>query len=73
MMQRGFTFLSGFTLGSLIGGVLGLLLAPASGDEVRQQMQTRMQQIQLEVKTAAASRRAELEQELAALREPRKN
>jgi gas vesicle protein len=60
-------------LGSLIGGVLGLLLAPASGDEVRQQMQTRMQQIQIEVKTAAASRRAELEQELAALREPRKS
>jgi gas vesicle protein len=59
-------------MGSLIGGALGLLIAPASGERLRQQMQERAQQFQIEIKQAAATRRAELEQELAALRQPKK-
>ena len=71
-MHRVTSFLSGFIMGSLIGGALGLLLTPASGEHLRQQMRARAQQFQIEIKTAGAERRAELEQELAALRQPRK-
>jgi gas vesicle protein len=71
-MHRVSSFLSGFIMGSLIGGALGLLIAPASGERLRQQMQERAQQFQIEIKQAAAARRAELENELAALRQPKK-
>ncbi|MFO7624438.1 MAG: YtxH domain-containing protein [Anaerolineales bacterium] len=71
-MHRVSSFLSGFIMGSLIGGALGLLIAPASGERLRQQMQERAQHFQIEIKQAAATRRAELEQELAALRQPKK-
>ena len=71
-MHRVSSFLSGFIMGSLIGGALGLLIAPASGERLRQQMQERAQHFQIEIKQAATTRRAELEQELAALRQPKK-
>ena len=71
-MHRVSSFLSGLIMGSLIGGALGLLIAPASGERLRQQMQERAQQFQIEIKQAAAARRAELENELAALRQPKK-
>lgn len=71
-MHRVTSFLSGFIMGCLIGGALGLLLTPASGEHLRQQMRSRAQQFQIEIKTAASERRAELEHELAALRQPRK-
>jgi gas vesicle protein len=70
-MHRVSSFLSGFIMGSLIGGMLGLLIAPASGERLRQQMKDRAQKFQIEIKQAAATRRAELEQELAALRQPK--
>jgi gas vesicle protein len=72
IMHRVTSFLSGFIIGGLIGGALGLLLTPASGDHLRQQMRDRAQKFQIEIKNAATTRRAELEQELAALRQPRK-
>jgi gas vesicle protein len=71
-MNRVSNFLSGFIIGGLIGGALGLLLTPASGEHLRRQMQERAQQFQFEIKNAAASRRAELEKELAALRQPKR-
>jgi gas vesicle protein len=57
-----------FTLGSILGGVIGaltaLLLAPYSGDELRSLFQQRVENIQLEVKEAALQKRAELEEQL---------
>ena len=70
-MSRFFSFLYGSIVGGLIGATLGLLLAPSSGEETREQMRENIQRMQWEVKGAAASRRAELEQQLAALRAPR--
>jgi gas vesicle protein len=58
-------------LGALVGAVVTLLLTPASGDELRSQMQAQVDRIQLEVRKAAEARRAELEQQLAELRTPR--
>jgi chaperonin cofactor prefoldin len=48
------------------------LLAPTSGEEVRKQMKDRSERIQLEVKNAAAARRAEMEKQLETLRAPLK-
>jgi gas vesicle protein len=66
------SFLEGFALGGIIGAVVALLLAPSSGEELRLQMQNEADRIRSEVSEAAQTRRAELEQQLAALRAPRK-
>jgi gas vesicle protein len=70
-MRRMVSFVYGIMLGGLIGITVGLLLAPATGEELRGQMMERAQQVQLDVKNAAAARRAELEQQLATLRAPK--
>ncbi len=71
-MARLGSFLSGSIIGGIVGAAVTILLTPSSGQELREQMQDRVQEIQLNVKNAAATRRAELEQELVLLREPRK-
>lgn len=71
-MKRALNFLSGTLLGAMVGATLAILLAPASGEELRAEMRARAGRIQAEVSQAAALRRAELEQQLAALRAPRK-
>ncbi len=64
-------FLLGAALGALVGGMAALLLAPSSGNELRQQIRDRAQYVQDEVKRAADERRAELENQLAEMRAPR--
>jgi gas vesicle protein len=59
-------------MGGLVGATLALLLTPASGEELRTKMQNQVNQIQAEVKSAAQSRRAELEEQLTNLRKPQK-
>ena len=71
-MDTATRFLAGFLLGSLIGVSTALLLAPKSGEELRGQIRDETIRIQDEVKKAAADRRADLEQQLTALRAPRK-
>ncbi|HSO27753.1 MAG TPA: YtxH domain-containing protein [Anaerolineales bacterium] len=65
-------FLSGAVLGALVGAGIAILFAPASGEDLRSEMQNRAERIQIEVEQAAAQRRAELEQQLAQLRAPNK-
>jgi gas vesicle protein len=72
-MKGVMSFLSGAIMGGLVGATLALLFAPASGDQLRLQMQERADRIQQEVKQAAESRRIELEQQLAELRAPRES
>lgn len=69
-MKRFFSFIVGALMGGLVGAVLALLLAPAAGEELRAQMRLRGERLAEEVKKAAAARRAELEEQLAALRAP---
>lgn len=71
-MKGVMSFLSGAVMGGLVGATLAILFAPASGEELRNQLRERADHIQDEVKEAAASRRAELEQQLAVMRSPEK-
>jgi gas vesicle protein len=71
-MRKYFSFMVGTALGGLVGATTALLLAPASGTDLRSQLRDRALRVQEDVKAAAAARRIELEQQLAALRAPRK-
>ncbi len=70
-MRRLLSFIVGVTLGSLVGATMALLLAPASGNDLRTQLQDRAQRVRDEIQSAASTRRAELEDELKRLRAPR--
>jgi gas vesicle protein len=69
-MRKVFAFLVGVVIGGLIGASVAMLLAPSSGEELTSGARQRIQQIQIEVKDAAAARRAEMENQLAELRKP---
>lgn len=71
-MRRFLSFLAGAALGGLVGAAAAILLAPTSGSDLRIQLRQRTLRMQEEVKAAATARRIELEQQLAALRAPRK-
>ena len=70
-MNRVGNFILGAMLGGLVGAVTALLLAPSSGQQLRSNVATRAEQIRSEVTQAAATRRADLERQLAELRAPR--
>jgi len=70
-MRRIFGFFIGILAGGLIGGLVALLLAPASGEDLRGDVQGRAAGFADEIRGAAAERRAVLEQRLAELRAPR--
>ena len=70
-MRKILSFLVGVLLGALVGATLALLLTPVPGKDLQTQMQERVQFIQTEVKNAAATRRADLEKQLAEMRSPR--
>jgi gas vesicle protein len=71
-MNKFINFIAGATLGAFVGSTVALLIAPLSGEELQAQIKEQVEQIQIDVKTAASDRRAELEEQLATLREPRK-
>ena len=70
-VQRLVSFIAGVMTGAIVGATIALLITPTSGIELRGQISTRAQSIRDEVTAAAAARRADLEQQLAALRAPR--
>ena len=72
-MNRIMNFFAGLIVGGLIGATVVILVTPASGEEIRSQIQDRSIQLKDEIKAVADARRAELERELAALRAPYKS
>jgi gas vesicle protein len=71
-MRRFMTFLAGALCGGLVGATAALLLAPASGEELRSRAQERYLALREELEEAYEARKAQLESELAALRRPHK-
>lgn len=71
-MRKAFNFIAGMIMGGLVGATVAILLAPASGEDIKIQVQDRITRVRDEVKAVADARRAELERELAALRAPQK-
>lgn len=69
-MQRTISFLAGAITGALVGATLMVLFTPASGETVRSDLRNRVQSLQGQMKDAAATRRQELEAQLASLRAP---
>jgi gas vesicle protein len=69
-MRGAVSFVVGAILGSLVGASLAILLAPMSGQELRNEINDRARSISEEVEMAAKARRAELEKQLEQLRNP---
>jgi gas vesicle protein len=69
-MRKVLNFFAGVIMGGLVGATIAVLLAPASGEEVRAQLQERTIRLREDVMAVAEARRAELERELTALRAP---
>jgi gas vesicle protein len=67
-MRRFLTFIAGAFCGALVGAVTALLLAPYAGEELRTRTRERVETFRDEVRDAYATRVAQLEDELAALR-----
>jgi gas vesicle protein len=67
-MQRFFSFLAGVFAGLIVGAVVALLLAPMSGDDLRQQMQERSNELVSDVKSAIEEERKKLQDELESLK-----
>ncbi|OGO63167.1 MAG: hypothetical protein A2029_16820 [Chloroflexi bacterium RBG_19FT_COMBO_47_9] len=71
-MRQALSFFTGVIMGGLVSATIAVLFAPVSGENLRFQIQERSIQLKDEIKTVAEARRAELERELATLREPYK-
>ena len=71
-MSRFFNFIIGAVLGGMVGTVTALLLTPASGENLRKQIQETAIDIHEEVRHAAHDRRVELEKQLEIMRAPQK-
>jgi|APFre7841882724_1041349.scaffolds.fasta_scaffold00322_5 gas vesicle protein len=69
-MKQAYSFFLGALVGGLVGATIAILFTPASGENLRFQIQERSIQLKDEIKSVAEERRAELERELAALRTP---
>ena len=70
-MRRVLGFFIGTTLGGLVGATLALLFAPASGQELRNQINDRSQAFAADIRQAANTKRIELQERLEVLRAPK--
>jgi len=70
-MRRMFGFFIGVVVGGLVGATVALLLAPESGEKLRNLIRERGAAFLGEVKHAADTRRIELQDRLETLRTPK--
>ncbi len=61
-------FIAGAFIGALVGSVAALLLAPASGQELKNRAREKIAGVRGEIEQAYVDRRQELEAQLAAMR-----
>jgi gas vesicle protein len=62
------SFLNGFVLGALAGAAIALLMAPKSGEQLRDELKHEVDDILEEGRQASAQRQRELEDQLNQLR-----
>lgn len=67
-MRRIIGFLIGIVVGALVGSTVALLLAPDSGEKLRNELRTRGDGLIADVRHAAEERRIELTDRLEALK-----
>ena len=67
-MRRFTNFIAGAVCGALVGAAVGLLLAPGSGDDLRQSAIDRVTALRDEIRQAYETRKTQLEAELESLR-----
>lgn len=67
-MRSFFNFLLGVVSGAVVGAAAGLILAPSSGEQIREGFQNRADMLLSDVRTAIADERRRLEAELEALK-----
>jgi gas vesicle protein len=72
-MKKAMAFIFGAVLGGVLGGITALLLAPYSGEELRNVILKEVDTIQIEIKEAAQKKRAELEEQLDELIHPQES
>ena len=70
-MRRITGFLIGIVVGALVGSTVALLLAPESGEKLRNELRTRGDGLVADVRHAAEARRIELTNHLESLKAPR--
>ena len=66
-MEKMGKFFAGLMIGGIVGGLIGLLMAPSAGEQTRNCIKDKVYYVRDEVKKAAAERGEELQKELAAL------
>lgn len=64
-------FLAGLMSGAIVGSVAALLLAPSSGRELQARTRERFETLIDDARTAAESKRVQLEAQLEALKAPK--
>ncbi len=70
-MRQVFGFMIGIMIGVLVGSTVALLLAPESGERLRNELRARGEGLVADVRHAAEARRIELTDRLETLRQPR--
>jgi gas vesicle protein len=66
-----FGFLIGIMVGALVGSTVALLLAPESGEKLRNELRARGEGLISDIRRAGEARRIKLTERLDALRAPR--
>ena len=70
-MRKFFAFLAGVMSGAIVGGTIALLFAPMSGEAFKDEIGARIEQVKVEVETAAAEQEKRLRAEFERIKQAR--
>ena len=70
-MRKFVVFLAGFMVGMWAGGIISILFAPEAGSELQRRIREGVEKLVEEGKTAAETRRHDLEEQLESFRQGR--